>query len=117
MEGLKNYEKNERPWGNFERFTLNEHTTVKILTIKSGEELSLQTHQLRDEFGRVVKGSGTVFIKDRETEVHEGDSFFVPRYAPHRAVAGPEGLAFLEIAFGDFDERDEERIEDKYGRV
>lgn len=117
MEHLANYEKIERPWGNFERFTLNEQTTVKILTLNADESLSLQTHEHRDEFGRVVKGSGVVRVADIETEVREGDSFFIPRLTAHRAVAGSAGLAFLEISFGDFAEDDETRLEDKYDRV
>lgn len=117
MEGLTHYEKEERPWGNFERFTLNEPTTVKILTMNAGESLSLQTHIHRDEFGRVVRGSGIISIGGKETEAREGDSFFIPRNAEHRASAGPEGLAFLEIAFGEFAEDDEHRIADEYGRA
>jgi len=117
MEGLTNYEKMERPWGNFELFTMNEQTTVKILTLNPGEELSLQTHEHRDEFGRAVKGSGVVHIGGKEIEVHEGDTFFIQRNTAHRTIAGSEGLAYLEIAFGDFDENDEKRLEDDYGRV
>jgi mannose-1-phosphate guanylyltransferase/mannose-1-phosphate guanylyltransferase/mannose-6-phosphate isomerase len=117
MNGITNYEKVERPWGNFERFTLNERSTVKILALNAGGELSLQTHQHRDEFGRVIRGSGVVHIKDKEIEVHEGDTFFVPRYMEHRVIAGSDGLAYLEISFGYFDENDEERLADQYGRV
>ncbi|MGD0328750.1 MAG: phosphomannose isomerase type II C-terminal cupin domain [Minisyncoccia bacterium] len=116
MKGLLNYEKEERPWGNFERFTLNEKTTVKILTLNVNEALSLQTHEHRDEFGRVVKGSGTVRIAEVDTEVHEGDTFFIPRNTAHRAIGGSEGFAYLEISFGDFAESDEKRLQDNYGR-
>jgi len=117
MENLTNYEKVERPWGEFERFTQNEQTTVKILTINASEELSLQTHEYRDEFGKVIRGSGVIHIGGKENEVRESDSFFIPRNTAHRAIAGSEGLSFLEISFGDFDENDEKRIDDKYGRV
>lgn len=117
MEGLTNYEKEERPWGNFERFTLNETTTVKILMLNAGESLSLQTHERRDEFGRVIKGSGIVRIGEKNIEIREGDTFFIPRHSEHRAIGGPEGLAYLEISFGDFDEDDEKRLEDNYGRA
>ncbi|OGG93945.1 mannose-6-phosphate isomerase [Candidatus Kaiserbacteria bacterium RIFOXYD1_FULL_47_14] len=117
MEGLTNYENEERPWGKFERFTLNEQTTVKIMTLTAGEELSLQTHEHRDEFGRVLKGFGTVSIGDKETEVRDGDAFFIPRNTAHRAIADSAGLVYLEIAFGDFDENDITRLEDKYERV
>lgn len=117
MEHLANYEKVERPWGNFERFTLNEPTTVKILTLNADESLSLQTHAHRDEFCRVINGSGIVRVGEKETEVREGDSFFIPRLTAHHALAGSAGLAFLEISFGDFSEDDEKRLEDKYDRV
>ncbi len=117
MEGLSHYEKEERPWGNFERFTLNEKSTVKIVTVNAGESISLQTHEHRDEFWRVIKGSGTIHIGDDDHAAHEGDAYFSPRHSEHRVTGGPEGLAFLEIAFGDFDENDIARLEDRYGRA
>ena len=117
MENLANYEKVERPWGNFERFTLNEKTTVKIITVNEGQSISLQTHEHRDEFWRVIKGSGVIRIGDKDNDAHEGDKFFCQRHAEHRVTGGPEGTVFLEIAFGDFDEGDITRLEDRYGRV
>jgi mannose-1-phosphate guanylyltransferase/mannose-1-phosphate guanylyltransferase/mannose-6-phosphate isomerase len=117
MEDLTNYYKEERPWGDFERFTLNEPTTVKIITVKAGEAFSLQTHEHRDEFWRILRGSGTAHIGDAEHEAREGDSFFSPRHAEHRMTGGPEGVTFLEIAFGSFDEDDITRLADKYGRA
>src|SRR5512133_802676 len=116
MEGLQHYEKEERPWGNFERFTLNEKTTVKIITVNAGEAISLQTHEHRDEFWRVIRGSGIVHINGKDTEVHEGDTVFGKRGDEHRITGGPDGAVFLEIAFGDFDEGDIKRLEDRYGR-
>ncbi len=116
MEHLANYEKEVRPWGNFERFTLNEKTTVKIVTVDAGQSISLQTHEHRDEFWRVMKGSGVIRIDEVDNGAHEGDMFFSPRGAKHRVTGGPEGTVFLEIAFGDFDEKDIKRLEDKYGR-
>ena len=117
MEGLNNYEKEERPWGNFERFTLNEETTVKILVLKPDEAFSLQTHEHRDEFWRVIKGSGVAYVGDKETGIGEASMVFVSRGTAHRAVAGPEGLSLIEIAFGTFDEHDESRLADDYGRA
>ena len=116
MEGLEHYQKEERPWGNFERFTLNEKTTVKIITVNASEELSLQTHEHRDEFWRVLKGSGIADVGEKVMEAREGDAFFIPRNTRHRAEGGPGGLTFLEIAFGEFDEHDEERLADDYNR-
>ena len=39
--------RDERPWGAFERFTLNEPSTVKIITVNAGQTLSLQRHEHR----------------------------------------------------------------------
>ena len=117
MEGLAHHEKENRPWGNFERFTLNEKTTVKIVTVNAGESISLQTHEHRDEFWRVLKGSGVIRIGEIDNGAKEGDTFFSPRHSKHRVLGGPEGLTFLEIAFGDFDEHDIKRLEDRYGRA
>ena len=117
MDGLTNYEKEERPWGNFHRFTLNEKTTVKIITVNADESLSLQTHENRDEFWRVLSGSGVVRIGEKDTAAKAGDTFFVTRHSEHRVVGGSEGIVFIEIAFGDFDENDIKRIEDRYNRA
>ena len=113
---LKNYQKEARPWGNFERFTLNETSTVKIVTVNAGEAISLQTHDNRDEFWRVIAGSGVITIKHETHNAGVGDQFFTPRGSEHRVEGGREGLKFLEIAFGDFAEGDIHRLEDRYGR-
>ena len=117
MEDLAHYAKEERPWGNFERFTLNEKTTVKIVTVNEGESISLQTHENRDEFWRVLKGSGVIRIGDTDSEAHEGSAFFCKRGSEHRVTGGTGGTVFLEIAFGDFAESDIKRLEDRYGRT
>ena len=116
MQDLSHYEKDIRPWGSFERFTLNEATTVKIITVAPLQAFSLQTHAHRQEFWRILKGTGTITVADTHTEAVEGDQFMIQVGDQHRAEAGPEGLEFLEIAFGTFDESDITRLEDRYGR-
>ncbi len=111
------YHKEVRPWGEFERFTLNEPCTVKLITIKPNQALSLQQHDHRDEEWRILRGSGSVTVEENVTGVRPGDEFFVGRGKAHRIAAGPEGLQVLEIAFGDFDEADIIRFSDKYGRA
>lgn len=117
MEGLSNYEKENRPWGSFERFTLNEQSTVKLIVINPGEAFSLQSHKHRDEFWRIISGGGMVTVGEKKVEAHPGDHFFSPVGHEHRMEAGEDGLTFLEISFGQFDENDIERFEDKYGRA
>ena len=46
---MKKY-KEKRPWGGFEQFTINEKSTVKILTLLPRQKFSLQYHKKRKEF-------------------------------------------------------------------
>ena len=77
----------------------------------------MQTHENRDEFWRVLRGSGVIRLGETDHDAREGDVFFSPRRTKHRALGGPEGLVFLEIAFGTFDESDIKRLDDRYGRA
>jgi len=114
---MKKYSE-ERPWGKFEQFTKNEPTTVKIITVKAGQSLSLQYHKKRSEFWRIVAGEGIITIDEREMPAKIGDEFSVDILEKHRIKAGQEGdLVILEIASGEFDEDDIVRLEDSYGRV
>jgi mannose-6-phosphate isomerase-like protein (cupin superfamily) len=114
---LPKYEKDIRPWGIFERFTQNEQSSVKIITVNAGEAFSLQKHANRSEFWRILAGSANIIVGDETQEGRAGDQFFIPKGVVHRAEAGSSGLQFLEIAFGDFDEKDIVRLEDRYGRI
>ena len=107
----------ERPWGNFRQFTKNESSTVKIITVKPNEILSLQSHKHRAEFWHVLSGSGTVEIGDIKKEVKTGGEFEIEIGEKHRLGAGGSGIQILEIATGDFDEEDIVHYEDKYGRT
>jgi mannose-6-phosphate isomerase-like protein (cupin superfamily) len=115
MQSPKTY-REKRPWGEFVEFVRNTPTTVKIITINPGEALSLQKHKNRDEFWRVISGMGTITIGQELFPAEKDGEYFVPRNVNHRAEGGDEPLVILEISFGDFEEQDIVRIEDKYGR-
>jgi len=110
------YEEN-RPWGEFRRFTSNEPSTVKIIKILPHQSLSLQTHSKRAEFWHIFDGNGKVEIDGVSSPASKGSEFFIDIGQKHRASAGDITLEILEVAFGEFDESDISRIEDKYGRV
>lgn len=116
MEPLPHYQKEERPWGSFERFTNNEQSTVKIIVIREGEAFSLQTHAARDEFWRVLDGEGIVTVGSAVEQATAGQEFFVPKNTAHRIEGGTGGIRILEIALGEFDEDDIVRLEDRYDR-
>ncbi|MBI3572455.1 phosphomannose isomerase type II C-terminal cupin domain [Candidatus Kaiserbacteria bacterium] len=116
MTFLQQRTKEERPWGSFERFTANESSTVKIIRVLAGKELSLQKHEARSEFWRVLEGTGVVTIGTEAYPATAGDEFEIGATTPHRLAAGKSGITILEIAFGHFDENDEVRLADDYGR-
>ena len=107
----------ERPWGIFRRFTNNTPSTVKIITVKPNEELSLQSHNKREEFWRVIDGDGIFEIDDKKYIVEKGSEQYIPIKTKHRMKAGMIGMEVLEISLGEFNEDDIVRYHDKYGRV
>lgn len=106
-----------RPWGEFRQFTDGgEPVTVKIITIKAGEETSLQYHQKRSEFWVVLSGTPQIMIGEETKSAQKGDEFIVPVSVKHRLSAQSEDVEILEISSGEFSEDDIFRIKDKYGR-
>lgn len=107
----------ERPWGAFEQYALNQPCTVKIITVRPGRRLSLQRHNERDEMWVVLDAGVIVEVDGESSRPAVGDRILVRAGQAHRLSAGGDTPArILEVAFGHFDEDDIERIEDDYGR-
>ncbi|MBU2590233.1 MAG: phosphomannose isomerase type II C-terminal cupin domain [Nanoarchaeota archaeon] len=106
----------ERPWGKFEQFCCNEAVTVKIITVKPNSKLSLQYHNYRDEFWKVIEGTGQIVLGDQTIDVKVGDEFIISKKISHRIITTGTVLKVMEISFGKFDEKDIVRLEDEYKR-
>ncbi len=117
MEDTTKIYEEERPWGKFRKFTENTLSTVKIITVNPNKKLSLQSHQKRGEFWKVVSGSGIFEIDKKRYEVKSGDEKYIPKGCLHRIEALNEEFVILEISTGEFDENDIVRFEDDYGRI
>ncbi len=109
-------ETTKRPWGSFIRFTNNELSTVKLLFVTKGEQLSLQYHDKRSEFWRVISGNPEIVMNDSVVVAKPGDEFYIEAKTKHRISAPENDVVILEIAKGEFDENDIVRLEDKYNR-
>lgn len=107
-----------RPWGSFEQFVLNQNVTVKILTVLPGEQLSLQTHAARGELWKILDVPLEITAGDRTWVEQPAGDVWIPCGTAHR-IANPSEVAgrVLEVAFGDFDEDDIQRLDDAYGRL
>ena len=106
----------KRPWGLFKQFSLNEKTTVKILIVKPNQILSLQKHKKRKEMWYFLT-DGYVQIAKKTKKMKEGESVVIQKMQAHRIFAKKKGVSVLEVSYGTFDEKDEIRLEDKYGRT
>lgn len=110
----------KRPWGGFIKFIDNKTCTVKILEIKKGEELSLQSHKLRKEFWYLISGKIKLFIGKNQKDLKnfnlkESEHIFIPKNFLHQAK-GIKNSKILEISLGKFKEEDIIRYKDKYKR-
>ena len=108
--------KTKRPWGNFERYCLNTKCTVKLLEINPNEELSLQSHKKRNEFWKIINGPATITLGNKKHVAKSGDSVFIKKGVKHRIGSKGRKVLFLEVSLGTFDEKDEIRYSDDYGR-
>jgi mannose-1-phosphate guanylyltransferase/mannose-6-phosphate isomerase len=106
----------KKPWGNFKQYTLNEPTTVKIITVEPGQCLSKQSHRMRDELWIPLDEGAKMEIGDRKIHPKKEEEIWIPRNVVHRLSAKDKRVRILEISFGTFDEEDVIRYEDKYGR-
>lgn len=105
----------ERPWGKFLKFAENQRCTVKMLIVKSNEELSLQKHEKRTEVWYFLD-KAIVQLDKELMNVSDGQIIYVAVGMLHRIKSEGNIVRVLEVSFGSFDEKDEIRIDDKYGR-
>ena len=65
-----------------------------------------------------LEGNPIVTIGNIKRKLKKGDEISIKKGEKHRiANYGKALVRFLEISFGDFDEKDIRRYEDKYGRI
>lgn len=107
----------ERPWGRFRQFSLNEPTTVKVITIAGGQRLSLQRHQHRAELWQALDEGVQATVGGRTWTMARDEVVWVPLGTAHRLTnLGGQDARVLELGFGHFDEDDIERLQDDYSR-
>lgn len=117
-----------RPWGGYITFARNEPCTPKLLILK--DELSVQSHEQRDERWCLVARSIAVYRGDikgsvvetiaglEEMVVSPGGIVYIPRRTVHTAANRGDGAALIvEVAYGVAIETDIRRYYDKNGRV
>ena len=113
------FPKDHRPWGWFESLAMGDFFQVKLICVKPGASLSLQSHKHRSEHWIVIEGTARVTIGDTVKLVNEGQSIYVPLGAKHRMEnPGQVPMLLIEVQIGTyFGEDDIIRYEDLYARL
>ncbi len=106
-----------RPWGKFRSFPHNQAGSIKIITVKPGEALSLQYHRKRSEFWIILDEGLQVTAGRRTWQPKPNEEIFIPCKIPHRIrCIGQKPSRIMEIWIGKSEESDIIRLQDEYGR-
>jgi mannose-1-phosphate guanylyltransferase len=89
---------------------------VKLVYVDSDKRLSLQYHNNRSEFWKVVKGPVNVQLGKETKTLQTGETITIPKKTLHRLGGAGVDAIILEISSGEFDEKDIVRLEDDYKR-
>lgn len=119
-EGIVDYEIYQRPWGFYKTTVMNDYFQSKVISVNPKSQLSLQSHNRREEHWIVAHGTGIVQLEQSFINVKCGSSIFIPKGCKHRLtnIDDYESLIITEVQIGDyFGEDDIMRYEDIYGRV
>jgi mannose-1-phosphate guanylyltransferase/mannose-6-phosphate isomerase len=107
----------DKPWGKVATYSLNQPSSVRVITVEPGQETSVHFHRMRDEMWVVLDQGLTIEIGNRVVEAQPGEEFMIPAEETHRIrCTAPTRGRILEIAYGYTTEDDTQRLEDAYGR-
>lgn len=107
-----------RPWGQFKVLAQSPNYVVKHLQVFPGCQISLQSHDHRQEHWVVVKGEARIQLDEQELVLVEGQAVSVARKQKHRLKNEQASvLEIIEVQSGSvLDENDIVRYDDEYNR-
>ena len=75
------------------------HSQLVLMSLRSKEEIGMETHPDNDQFFRFEAGEGKVVIDGNEYAIADGDAVVVPAGAEHNVinVSGTEELKLYTI--------------------
>jgi mannose-6-phosphate isomerase len=108
----------DKPWGHELIWAHTDRYVGKLLVIETGKRLSLQSHDVKDEWIHVLEGRLELTLEDNHGDVQvrelgPGEGARVPTGRRHRYEA-VEKATLIEVSTPELD--DVVRIEDDYGR-
>lgn len=107
-----------KPWGYELIWGKTDRYVGKVLHVNTGESLSLQYHEMKDETLLVIRGKVRLDLQhedEKRTVILEvGQAFHIPPRLIHR-IEALEEADIIEASTTELD--DVVRLEDRYGRV
>ena len=74
----------DKPWGKVATYSLNQPSSVRVITVEPGQETSVHYHRMRDEMWVVLDPGLTIEIGNRVVEAQPGEEFMIPAEETHR---------------------------------
>lgn len=112
-----------RPWGSYTVIAVGlnedgEEFCEKEIIVNPGQVLSLQSHEHRREYWRVMQGTLTIIVDGKRKTLAKDEDVRIPKGALHcMANLGEEACVVQERQAGLCREEDITRYMDAYGRV
>lgn len=82
------------------------HLQLVLMALEPGEEIGEEVHEDHDQFFRVEKGKGEVWIDGVRTKIKGDDAVIVPAGAKHNVVNTGDKPLKLYTIYGPPDHRD-----------
>lgn len=82
------------------------HLQLVLMALEPGEEIGEEVHEDHDQFFRVEKGKGEVWIDGVRTKIKGDDAVIVPAGAKHNVVNTGDKPLKLYTIYGPSDHRD-----------
>lgn len=93
--------------GDFRRVIYTgKHLQLVLMALRPGEEIGEEVHADHDQFFRVEKGKGEVWIDGQRSRIQSDDAIIVPAGAKHNVVNTGEKPLRLYTIYGPPDHRD-----------
>ncbi len=93
--------------GDFRRVVYTgKHLQLVLMALDAGEEIGEEVHEDHDQFFRVEKGKGEVWIDGVRTKIKGDDAIIVPAGARHNVVNSGDKPLKLYTIYGPPEHRD-----------
>ena len=82
------------------------HLQLVLMALRPGEEIGEEVHDDHDQFFRIEKGEGEVWIDNQRTKIKADDAIIVPAGARHNVINTGDKKLKLYTVYGPPDHKD-----------